>query len=419
MRSAAEMIARDAAIAAYHRGAPDALALLQSALQDAPHDGGLLICEAGARHDLGDPDPLARLRAVLDLAPDWVDGHVAYARIAWESQLDAQPLARIAAALARLPDHAALWVRYMGLLVDSGQAVRAADVAADLLRRTPGNAELMLLEARYAGLGGDLARASRIFARLPPDWADKALDHARHCLRLGDIAAATVLLDNARSAAPTSVAAWALSELAWRASGDPRHDWLLSPAMVEQFRLPLTDAELTALIAAVRACHHAQVRPLGQSVRDGTQTRGILHQRADPAIVSFFEAVSLTLADYWQHLPPTDLAHPLLRARDRALAIVGSWSIRIVDGGYHISHIHDSGLLSSACHLVVPAPNDAEEQAGWLELGRPPADIPLPLAPLHSIAPRPAHLVLFPAFLYHGTRRFASGERLTIAFDAA
>lgn len=417
------MNARDAAIAAYQRGAPEALALLQSALQDAPHDGGLLICEARARRDCGEADPLARLAAVLNLAPDWVDGHVAYARLAWESRLEAQPLARIEAALARLPDHAALWVRYMGLLADSGQAVRAADVAADLGRRTPGNAELLLLEARYAGLGGDLARASGIFARLPPDWPAKAFDHARHCLRTGDIAAATMLLDSARSQAPASVAAWALSELAWRAGGDPRHDWLLSPAMVGQFRLPFTEAELTASIAAVRACHHAQARPLGQSVRGGTQSSGQLMHRSDPAIAHFFAAATQQIADYWQQLPPADPAHPLLHIRDKLPAIVGSWSIRIVGGGYHISHIHDSGLLSSACHLVVPASKDgdavADSQAGWLELGRPPADIPLPLAPLHSIAPRPAHLVLFPAFLYHGTRPFAEGERLTIAFDAA
>jgi hypothetical protein len=39
------------------------------------------------------------------------------------------------------------------------------------------------------------------------------------------------------------------------------------------------------------------------------------------------------------------------------------------------------------------------------------------LPPLATVEPKPGRLVLFPSFLFHGTRPFASGERLTIAFD--
>ena len=52
-----------------------------------------------------------------------------------------------------------------------------------------------------------------------------------------------------------------------------------------------------------------------------------------------------------------------------------------------------------------------------------PSSIPVPghpspvFEPLHLIAPRPGRLVLFPSFLHHGTRAFAAGERLTVAFD--
>ncbi|MDQ3144496.1 MAG: 2OG-Fe(II) oxygenase family protein [Pseudomonadota bacterium] len=42
----------------------------------------------------------------------------------------------------------------------------------------------------------------------------------------------------------------------------------------------------------------------------------------------------------------------------------------------------------------------------------------LELEPIAAIAPAPGTLVLFPSFLYHGTRPFPAGERLSVAFDA-
>ena len=70
---------RNAAISAYHRGDPDALAKVSAALRDNPHDGGLLISEAALRIAQRDAKPLARLEEILRRAPDWVDGHVALA----------------------------------------------------------------------------------------------------------------------------------------------------------------------------------------------------------------------------------------------------------------------------------------------------------------------------------------------------
>ena len=43
----------------------------------------------------------------------------------------------------------------------------------------------------------------------------------------------------------------------------------------------------------------------------------------------------------------------------------------------------------------------------------------LDLPPIRLIEPRPGRLVLFPSTMWHGTRPFAQGERLTVAFDVA
>ena len=56
--------------------------------------------------------------------------------------------------------------------------------------------------------------------------------------------------------------------------------------------------------------------------------------------------------------------------------------------------------------------------AGWLSLGES-RDLVPELSPLRLVEPRPGRLVLFPSTMWHGTRPFPSGERLTVAFDIA
>ena len=74
--------------------------------------------------------------------------------------------------------------------------------------------------------------------------------------------------------------------------------------------------------------------------------------------------------------------------------------------------------MSSACYIALPPSLGSEaSRDGWLELGRPPVELGLDLEPLAAIEPRPGRLALFPSYLYHGTRPFRDGERLTIAFD--
>ena len=60
---------------------------------------------------------------------------------------------------------------------------------------------------------------------------------------------------------------------------------------------------------------------------------------------------------------------------------------------------------------------DDEAKEGWLEIGRPPPELKVDLPPLRLEEPRPGKLVLFPSYVFHGTRPFGAGERLTVAFD--
>ena len=59
-----------------------------------------------------------------------------------------------------------------------------------------------------------------------------------------------------------------------------------------------------------------------------------------------------------------------------------------------------------------------ENHAGWLSIGEV-TELGLDLPPLRLVEPKPGRLVLFPSSSWHGTRPFAAGERLTVAFDVA
>ena len=168
--------------------------------------------------------------------------------------------------------------------------------------------------------------------------------------------------------------------------------------------------------------HDAAGMPLAQSLRGGSQTRGVLFHRPEPVLLELQQAILSTLQSYRNDLPKCDPKHPLLHARDTAWQLAGSWSVRLGSGGdRHAAHIHPAGLISSALYLSLPTAVEGAQREGWLEIGRPPADLGLELEPLVTIQPKQGHMALFPSTLYHGTTPFGAGqskgERLTVAFD--
>lgn len=408
---------RDAALAAFASGNEGAAGLLDAALRDNPGDGALLIATTVAALRAGSDRPFAKLEDMLARAPDWIEGHKALARLKVEAG-DATPLAAIEAAIRHLPRHPRLWLAYLGLLGAAGRHTEAADHAARLRRDIGDMPGLRLIEAKHRGLAGDVEAAAVLLASVPADHPECDYEAARNALRQGDLEAAQDVIDRALVVQPEDMRAWALAEVCWRLAANPRHQWLVpGPALFRQFHLELSDSELAELAEVLRTLHTGQAAPVGQSVEGGTQTYGHLHLRRDPAIARLFAAIEVALADYVAGLPQFGEGHPLAPLKAGRTQLLASWSIRLTAGGRHVPHLHDTGKISSAAHIACPAGLGAEE--GVLELGSLPEDIPLPHGPFTRFAPLPGHLVLFPSFVYHATTRFAAGERLTVAFDAA
>jgi hypothetical protein len=114
-----------------------------------------------------------------------------------------------------------------------------------------------------------------------------------------------------------------------------------------------------------------------------------------------------------------DPLHPLLSRRAKRFRYSGSWSSRLHDSGFHVNHFHPDGWISSCYYVSVPdAVKDETAKQGWIKFGEPALDVALKHPVRRAIQPVPGRLVLFPAYMWHGTVPFHDkAARTTIAFD--
>ncbi|GAA0324163.1 putative 2OG-Fe(II) oxygenase [Sphingomonas oligophenolica] len=414
-------IARGRAQVAFEAGL-DAVALFEHARRLAPEKGDLLLALAAARLAVGrGEEAIAELDAILAQAPLWLQGHAQLAQLRAVLGHSAQATASIERALAAMPAEPALWTSLFDLSLRR-EDFAALEVAVGRAR-TAGQDEGLCSE--YAAVAAaerdDADRAAALFDRVPAVAQPRlAIWRIRHFLRTGQLDRALRLIDNELKG-ERAAAAWPYAAMAWRLAGDARSGWLEADsrlvATIDLGGLPSLDR----LAALLRSLHIAKGEYLDQSVRGGTQTDGPLFSRIDPLIRSARTEVVTAIGRYIADLPDNDASHPLLRhRRDRRIRFAGSWSVRLRDGGYHANHVHPQGWISSALYVALPARQPGESpEAGWLALGEPQAALGVDLRPTHLIEPREGRLVLFPSWMWHGTRPFANGERLTIAFDVA
>ncbi|WP_205958344.1 putative 2OG-Fe(II) oxygenase [Qipengyuania sediminis] len=397
---------------ALERGEDDAVDRFRRALRAAPGDPDLVHGYAEALEAAGGGEATGVLERVLETHPEWIAGQLLLARMKAERG-DTDYTGGMRAAIAQRPDDRDLALAHAGTLAAGERWSEALSVLP------PGDdAELATVKAHYLCEAGHAAEALSAIAVVGCATANAAVIAARAHFRLGQPDKAAALLERAVDNEPGAMGAWGHLELAWRVLGDPRSAWLSGQdGLVATCDIGIGEGELSQIAALLRRLHRTRAHPLGQSLRGGTQTRGALFARTEPALARLRDALMAAVARYREALPPADAAHPLLRHRDSDLRMSGSWSVRLTDAGYHISHIHSEGLISSACYLALPDPCADDTRAGWLELGRPPAELGFDLEPLAMIEPRVGRLALFPSFLFHGTRPFPAGERLSVAFD--
>ena len=267
---------------------------------------------------------------------------------------------------------------------------------------------------------GETERADALFAALGPiEHVTMTARYLRHLLRSGRPEQASAFADQWQGRDPDNLLV-PYQSAAWRLTGDARWQWLEGdPRFVGVYDLADRLPSLTVLAETLRRLHLSRHHPLEQSLRGGTQTDGALFSRIEPEIRALRQVIVEVVEAHVAQLPPARPGHPLLLSRRGPIAFAGSWSVRLTGAGFHVNHVHPAGWLSSAFYVALPdAAMGGPDQAGWLSIGEA-TELGLDLPPIRLVEPKPGRLVLFPSTIWHGTRPFSEGERLTVAFDVA
>ena len=368
------------------------------------------------------------LRECLRQEPRHIDAQNHLARLVWMRTGDsAQTTAVLDQALQAFQGDEALLAAKAAILQGAGDARGAYACLADPVARAQATPAL-LVRAGLAALEFDpataLALAERALQRSPTATAPRNL-LAAALLGTGDARRALSYCEALLSGSPDDQYLVALQTTAWRLLGDARYDaycdydQLVRPYLL-QAPSPWPDLPsfLSDLTQSLERLHNPRGHPLlFQSLRHGTETTGDLTREADPVIQALFKALDAPIRNYMAFIGNGTDA---LRRRNRgAYRFNGGWSVRLRSAGYHASHVHPRGWISSAFYVALPdGMAQASTQDGCLAFGEPSIATEPPLHAQRVVRPEPGKLVLFPSYFWHGTVPFHSEKtRLTVAFD--
>jgi hypothetical protein len=377
------------------------------------------MAEAVEAYRTGDIEgALSTVIAMVKADPDWIDGYRTAAELLWQCGTPDAFANWLGDAVRHSVGRTEVAVTCLRMLSDAGFH-SVIDDLLPLVRSWAGDHLFFsMLGAVAASERGDVERADALFARAAEQGGQLALPHVKHLMRYGRAERAAELAEKFVEAQPDNQTGWGLLTTAWRITDDPRHGWLVDrPGLVRCIDMDIEPEALDALAARLRSLHVARTHPFDMSLRGGTQTAGKILERKEPELVSLRLGFFSALYTYVASLPPEDMRHPLLGRRRSTIEMTDSWSVRLLDGGYHISHIHPVGSLSAAFYVALPPVCADDPHSGWLAIGAPPANLNTGLPPLQMIEPKLGRLVLFPSFMWHGTMPFPQGERITVAFD--
>ncbi|HEV7137123.1 MAG TPA: tetratricopeptide repeat protein [Steroidobacteraceae bacterium] len=368
------------------------------------------------------------LRDCLRLEPRLAEAHNSLAQVVWIRTGDlAQATAALDQALHRFGDDDALWATKAAVLQGAGDARGAYECLAPRVDRAHAPPAL-LVRAGLSALDFDPATAlslgERASSAMPESAPARALLTAAQ-LGMGDAHQALGNCEILLAHAPDNQYFIALQTTALRLLGDARYQQLCD---YRRLILPLDISppppwrDLPGFLADLTASLDRVHDPKGhallfQSLRHGTETTRDLTRSTDRAVRGLFEAFVQPIARYLEHIGEgTD---SLRRRNEGRWRFNGSWSVRLRDHGFHMSHVHPRGWISSAFYVALPdVMADTGTDEGVLSFGKPGILTTPLLEPEYTIRPTPGMLVLFPSYFWHGTIPFQSRQpRLTVAFD--
>ena len=368
------------------------------------------------------------LRECVRLEPYRAEAHDSLAQLVWMRTGNiSEATHALDQALEKYEHDDALWATKAALLQGAGDARGAyACLAKRAARAQPPPA--LLIRAGLAALEFEPATALRLAEqamRAQPNHPTARKLLCAAYLGVGEGAKAMAECATLLQATPDDQYLIAMQTTALRLLNDPRYEALCDyDKMVQSQSLETPpgwsdlSSFLTELTSRLSALHNPHGhRLLYQSLRRGTETTQDLSRSQDPVIQALFDSFAAPIERYRDHIGQGKDA--LRRRNQGASRFNGSWSVRLHRAGYHTSHVHPRGWISSACYIQLPDSMRAGHTAeGILSFGAPGMVTTPSLDAELSVRPELGLLVLFPSYFWHGTLPFHSEQpRLTVAFD--
>ena len=368
------------------------------------------------------------LRECVKLEPRRAEAHDSLAQLVWMRTGNiGEATHALDRALEKYERDDALWATKAALLQGAGDARGAyACLAEQASRAQPPPA--LLIRAGLAALefepGTALALAGQAMRAQPNNPTARKLLCAAY-LGVGDGVAAMTECATLLQATPDDQYLIAMQTTALRLLNDSRYEALCDydkMVLSQVLETPPGWSDLGSFLTDVTSRLNVLHNPHGhrllyQSLRQGTETTQDLSRSQDPVIQALFRAFDAPIARYRDQIGRGE--DPLRRRNQGASRFNGSWSVRLHRAGYHTSHVHPRGWISSACYIQLPDSMKAGHTAeGSLSFGAP-GMITMPALDAElSVRPELGQLVLFPSYFWHGTLPFHSEQpRLTVAFD--
>jgi uncharacterized protein (TIGR02466 family) len=153
-----------------------------------------------------------------------------------------------------------------------------------------------------------------------------------------------------------------------------------------------------------------------KATRNGSQTEALFPATCKEAKI-LERVIRDTVDKYIRQLKPHP-DHPFLAKRPRRYRL-SCWATVLDAGGHQAPHVHPAGWLSGVYYVRIPEVIGKQDQAGWIEFGRPdPRFYETSDFAVRQLQPVEGLMVLFPSYFWHRTVPFESQEqRISFAFD--
>lgn len=326
----------------------------------------------------------------------------------------------------KLPENTELILDYSRLLKLSGNKAESLKVLQNKSKEKPSSLDEALLKANLLRGALKPEESLKILNRAQiayPRHPGVNEETAKTLIQLNRPDDALSVLDETLESHPLNQSLLCLKATALKLLESPKYFELINYKSLVKFytiECPAGFTSLKEFLREVQNCvlslHKTQNAPIEQSLVNGTQSFDNLFSCEAPVIGLLQEQISKKINEYIADLPH-DSKHPVFSRNTGNFAFTDSWSVRLFNNGHHKSHYHSEGWLSSVFYVDIPDEVNQKGQ-GWLEFGRSDDEIFGDDQADFCVKPERGLLVLFPSFLWHGTRPFESDQqRITVAFD--